>query len=54
VGYFYFYNYGLSDIFNFYNEKKLAFEIEDLMDEGGAPAGTKVTLYVPLELKTRS
>ena len=42
------------DIFNFYNEKKLAFEIEDLMDEDGTPGGTKVTLYVPLELKTRS
>lgn len=42
------------NIFNFYNEKKLAFEIEDLMDEDGTPGGTKVTLYVPLELKTRS
>jgi hypothetical protein len=42
------------DIFNYYNQQKLAFSIEDLFDEAGAASGTKVTLLVPLELKTRN
>jgi hypothetical protein len=42
------------DIFNYYNQQKLAFSIEDLFDAAGAASGTKVTLEVPLELKTRN
>ena len=42
------------DIFNYYNQQKLAFSIEDLFDEAGAASGTKATLLVPLELKTRN
>lgn len=41
------------NIFNYYNDHKLAFSIEDLYHEGGSPAGTKVILYVPLDFKTR-
>lgn len=41
------------DIFNYYNDRKLEFHIEDLYHEDSSAAGTKVTLYVPLQLKTR-
>lgn len=41
------------DIINYYNEKKLKFLIEDLFHNNGIAAGTKVTLFVPLNLKTR-
>ena len=41
------------DIFNYYNERKLEFMMEDLYHDDGSAAGTKVTLYVPLDLKTR-
>jgi len=41
------------DIFNYYNDKKLAFEMEYLHHKDGSAAGTKVTLSVPLDLKTR-
>lgn len=42
------------DIFNYYNERKLEFLMEDLYHKDGTAAGTKVTLYVPLDLKTRN
>ena len=42
------------DIFNYYNEKKLKFNIEDLHHSDGTAAGTRVVLYVPLDLKTRN
>ena len=41
------------DIFNYYNDRKLAFEMEDLHHKDNSAAGTKVTLNVPLDLKTR-
>ena len=41
------------DIFNYYNDRKLSFSIDDLYHEDGSPAGTKDILYVPLDLKTR-
>jgi hypothetical protein len=41
------------NIFNYYNDRKLTFSIEDLYHEDGSPAGTKDILYVPLDLKTR-
>ena len=41
------------DIFNYYNDRKLAFRIEDLYHDDGTAAGTKDILFVPLELKTR-
>ena len=42
------------NIFNHYNEKKLRFLIEDLFQSNGNAAGTKVTLFVPLDLRTRN
>lgn len=42
------------NIFNYYNERKLAFEMKDLFDDDGNASGTKVILYVPLKLKTRN
>lgn len=42
------------DIFNYYNERKLAFDIKDLYEDDGTPSGTSVTLYVPLEFRTRN
>jgi LytS/YehU family sensor histidine kinase len=42
------------NIFNYYSERKLAFEMKDLFDDDGNASGTKVILYVPLELKTRN
>ncbi|MDA0779863.1 MAG: histidine kinase [Bacteroidetes bacterium] len=42
------------DIFNYYNDKKLSFTIEDLYQDDGNAAGTKVTLLVPIDLKTRN
>lgn len=41
------------DIFNYYNDRKLAFRIEDLYHDDGTAAGTRDILFVPLELKTR-
>lgn len=41
------------DIFNYYNDRKLKFRIEDLYDDDGNAAGTRDILYVPLDLKTR-
>ena len=41
------------DIFNYYNKEKLGFAIEDLYHNDGLAAGTKVTLSLPLDLKTR-
>tara|TARA_E500000178_G_scaffold280133_1_gene280101 strand:+ start:10 stop:273 length:264 start_codon:yes stop_codon:yes gene_type:complete len=42
------------DIFNYYNERKLKFHIEDLYHKDGSAAGTRDILYVPLDLKTRN
>lgn len=42
------------DIFNYYNNKKLKFVIEDLYHDSGESAGTKVSLFVPLDIKTRN
>ena len=39
------------DIFNYYNERKLAFDIKYLYEDDGAASGTSVTLYVPLEFR---
>ena len=41
------------DIFNYYNDRKLKFRIEDLYNDDGSAAGTRDILYVPLDLKTR-
>jgi hypothetical protein len=41
------------DIFNYYNKDQLSFTIDDLYDKDGSAAGTKVTLSLPLDLKTR-
>ena len=41
------------DIFNYYNKRKLAFQIADLHHDDGTAAGTKVTLNVPVDFKTR-
>ena len=41
------------DIFNYYNDRKLKFRIEDLYNDDGSAAGTRDILYVPLNLKTR-
>lgn len=42
------------DIFNYYNKRKLSFEIIDLYNDDGTPSGTKAILHAPLELKTRN
>ena len=36
------------------NDKKLKLSIEDLHHNDGTAAGTRVVLYVPLDLKTRN
>ena len=41
------------DIFNYYNKDQLSFTIDDLYDKDESAAGTKVTLSLPLDLKTR-
>ena len=41
------------NIFNYYNDRKLKFHIEDLYNDDGSAAGTRAILYVPLDLKTR-
>lgn len=42
------------DIFNYYNKRKLFFEMIDLHNDDGTPSGTKVILHAPLDLKTRN
>ena len=42
------------DIFNYYNKRKLSFEMIDLHNDDGTPSGTKVVLHTPLDLKTRN
>ncbi len=42
------------DIFNYYNKRKLSFEMIDLYNDDGTPSGTKAILYAPLDLKTRN
>ena len=39
------------DIFNYYNKRKLFFEMIDLHNDDGTPSGTKVILHAPLDLK---
>ena len=41
------------DIFNYYNNYELSFNIEDLYDDKGKPSGTAVTLMIPLDFKSR-
>lgn len=41
------------DIFNYYNKDQLNFDLEDLYHKDGTAAGTRVTLSLPLNLKTR-
>ena len=41
------------DIFNYYNEDQLNFDMEDLYHKDGTAAGTRVILSLPLNLKTR-
>ncbi len=41
------------NIFNYYNKNQLNFNIEDLYHKNGTAAGTRVTLNLPLNLKTR-
>lgn len=37
----------LFDIFNLYNKEKIHFDIEDLMDDTGHPAGVRVRVSIP-------